>query len=135
MKTKIPIQLLPHQIYLLKVESNIISYPLYKIGLTSNLKRRIKSMNNTEKKESIVKGLGRLNQIEVIYLSPTMPMNCTYFLESLLKKEFSKYKYTGLPILANGNSELFTDIVIESFTAIVNKELELLLERRVIDFY
>jgi hypothetical protein len=97
----------PHQVYLLKITCNKLHYPIYKIGVSTRLSKRILDLKKTEANSSFVKGKGHLIEIELLDSLWVEDCHQASYIEHLVMSNHIKYKYRGKYILPNGNSELF----------------------------
>jgi hypothetical protein len=104
-----------YKVYLLRIKSNKLEYPVFKIGVSSDVRKRITSLSSTNKPSSKVKNLGIKNCIELLHSSEDLPYDIVGKVESRLHSLHSSNRYIGNPLLPNGNTELFININLLKF--------------------
>lgn len=100
----------PAILYYLKIKQNCKN-PLYKIGITNrDAKLRIYGM-----------GIGADVTVEIIKEFSFERGVDARALEKSLHSKFDEFRYTGDPVMANGNTELFTTDVLSNFSIQENR--------------
>ena len=97
----------PHYVYI--AEITIPGLALYKIGYSAKPFRRIRALANIEKPSSDVYGLGLpIPKLKITAIASFPNIQLAKVYEGQLHRKYKMYKYKLGPVLANGNSELFT---------------------------
>lgn len=100
-----------HYVYILEIV--LPTMILYKVGLSKDVGKRVKSLSNVEKPSSDVRGMGViLNSIDIIATASLATILDASIYENYLMNKYKHYKYTGTPVLPNANSELFTTNIL-----------------------
>lgn len=103
---------IPHHTYILSITYSSPSTPLTticKIGYSANVPKRVSSLSSLEKPSSIVRGKGiKLHNISILATVTHPDKLAAVSFEKYLHSKHHPHKYKGTPVLANGNSELYT---------------------------
>ena len=102
-----------HYTYILSITYSQLNSSLrttiYKLGYSSNVHKRVASLSSLEKPSSIVRGKGiTLHKVTILATTTHPDKPSAVELERTLHSKYKQYKYKGTPVLANGNSELYT---------------------------
>jgi hypothetical protein len=101
----------PHWVYILAIE--LPHTTLYKVGMSNDVAKRVKSLASLEKPSSKVRGKGIIiHNIQILATAIFANFSQAIVYEKYLLDNYCHHKYNGEPVLSQGNTELFTHNIL-----------------------
>lgn len=110
---------LPNKLYVLSIESSVLDFTVYKIGMSSDVLNRIRCLSRSEDRRSLIKNQNIVNNISLLFESQEQEYLIIKELELRVHNTFQDKRYCGRLILPNGNTELFTDLAVNEVIKLV----------------